>query len=180
MVNLNTNLNHYNKCVDSRPSIFVTESSLHLIYDVFMTKNGSSKTERQKSTNVTFYLQSSWSSMTILHRHRIYDDPISSVAIWPCHIRSYLASLTWQNYDEIKSSWSKISPVHFGGLHGLSPLIPAFFSRLSLFLVRSCFGPQPFYRFFYFGPWPSYSPHFIFYFPTRPTSDFIFQQTDSN
>jgi hypothetical protein len=38
---------HYKKYVDLRPFIFVTELSQYFIYDDSMTKNGSSKTERQ-------------------------------------------------------------------------------------------------------------------------------------
>jgi hypothetical protein len=50
---------HYKKYVDSRPSIFVTRSSRFFIYDDSMTKNRSSKTERQESTTTTFNLKSS-------------------------------------------------------------------------------------------------------------------------
>jgi hypothetical protein len=59
--------------------------------------------------------------MTIFDRRSPYDDPISSLAIWPSHITSYVYNLTWQNCDEYTSSLIKISPVRFGGLHGPGP-----------------------------------------------------------
>ena len=73
--------------------------------------------------------------MTILDRHNLYDDPISSRAVCASHVRSYVAKPTWQNYDEIISSWLKISPVHFGGLYGPSSINSAF---LYIFRVNSC------------------------------------------
>jgi hypothetical protein len=50
---------HYKKYVDLRPSIFASKSSYFFIYDDLVTKNWSSKTERQELTTTTFYLKSS-------------------------------------------------------------------------------------------------------------------------
>ena len=75
-----------------------------------------------------------------------------SLAIWPDHVRSNVAKLTWQNCDQSKWSSIKISPVQFGLLHGLNPIIRPiniFSSNKSNFARRA--EPNIFYAFSFMG-----------------------------